>query len=466
MNTTDEALELDVKIEETGPAARAITITVSAAAVDERAAMAFDLFQGQAQMNGFRKGHAPKALLKKRFGGDLMRETRDRLIGDALRQATTDNNLEMIGEPIFDDEIKDLELVPGEPFVFDFSIEIVPEFVLPSLEGVKIDKPMFKITDEHVTTEITSLCLRNGEPSEVENNFQPLDRLMGVAVVTVEDYEGTFFETDQAAIVVPDEPDEGRGQVLGLLIEDLGKKLEGAKVGDTLTIETVGPDVHEREEVRGKKVSIDFSIKQGVHITPSTPETLAERNGLESAEMLTARIRTGLEMRRDREQRAAEREQVFDYLLSHTEFELPERLSEAQVHRTIERQRMELLYRGMEEDAVELRLAEMRAQAESHAINRLKLTFIMSRIAEDFGIKVENSDIQTRVMEMAAERNVRPEKMLEDLRKNNGLNEVAQLIAEHKAADRIVDQADVTEIDAEAWNKKAQERAAETAEAS
>ena len=100
------------------------------------------------------------------------------------------------------------------------------------------------------------------------------------------------------------------------------------------------------------------------------------------------RVRLELETRRDAEQRNAEREQVYEYLLDNTTLALPERMSEAQVARTIERQRMEMLYRGDDPETVETRLAEMRSQTEDQALNRLKLLFIMDEVARRFEIQV------------------------------------------------------------------------------
>ena len=456
---TAEQMQLDINVEEAGASARKITVTIPAEAVDEKIELSFGTLQGQAQMRGFRKGRAPRQLLEKRFGKDLLLEARGQLIGAAYQQAIAENELKVIGEPEFPEELAEHHLERGKPYTFSCNVEVVPDFELPDLEGVEVTKPMFEIEQDHIDGEMKRLRYRLGTPERITGPFEHLDRMVGSATVTVEDHEGTFFETDQVLLVVPGEEDEGKGQLLGLLIDDLTPQVLGKKTGDTIEIETIGPPTHEREEVRGKKVSITFAINDAERITPLEDIQVAEQFGLEDTKMLEERIRLELENRRDSEQRNAEREQVFEYLIENTTLALPERMSEAQITRTIEGQRMEMLYRGEDPEVVEKRLAELRGQTEEHALNRLKLMFIMQQIAQKFEIKVTDEEINGRIASIARQRGERPDQVRGELVKNGSLNEIARQIVEHKGADRIVDQAKVTEIPADEWNKQAQAKA-------
>ena len=463
MEPTSEELNIDVSIEEDGPSARKLTITVPSDVVDERIENAYGTLQMQAQLPGFRKGKAPRQLLEKRFGTQVIDEARGQLIMGAYQQAVATNELKVVGEPEFDESLVEKNLERGTEFAFEVSVDVVPEFEMPVLEKVKIQKPIFEVEESHIDEEIDRLRYRFGTPEQVTEGFQPMDRVVGKAVVDVEDHEGTFFETDKALAIYPPEEDGTSGPVLGLLIEDLASTLKGAKLGDELVLETVGPPTHERSELRDKKVTIRLRVEDGERITPLDADTLPATLGLEDEKMLRERIRLETESRRDQEQRSAEREQVFEYLLDNTTLELPKRISEAQVARSIERQRMELLYRGEDPEAVERQLAEMREQTEEQAVNRLKLMFIMDRIARHFDIQVTEQEINGRIAMIAQQRGERPDAVRTELQKSGGLQEVARQIAEHKAADRIVDQATVSEIPAEEWNRKAEERRASRA---
>ena len=456
MDTATDEMNLKIDITEDGPSARTLAITIPAEVVDERIEASYGNLQNQAQMRGFRKGKAPRHLLQKRFGDDVINETRGQLIMGAYQQAVQQKELRVVGDPDFPDELMEKPLEQGKDFSFEVALEVAPEFDLPELENVAIKKPIFEIDESHVDTEIKQLAFRFGTPENVKKDFQPLDRLIGRASVDVEDHEGVFFETDKTLVVVPDTEDEGKGPVLGLLLEDLSERLEGAAVGSDIVFETVGPPAHERSELRDKKITINFHVTDCERVTPLETETLVTTFGLEDESMLRERLKLEIENRRDQEQRAAEREQVFEYLLDKTTVALPQKISEAQVARTIERQRMDLLYRGDNPEQVEKQLAEMRDQTQDQAINRLKLLFIMDKVARHFDIEVNDQEVNGRIAMMAQQRGERPDAVRTELQKTGGLQEVARQIMEHKAADRIVDQANVTEVPASDWNKEAE----------
>ncbi len=144
------------------------------------------------------------------------------------------------------------------------------------------------------------------------------------------------------------------------------------------------------------------------------------------------------------------------------DFELPEQVSAAQVTRALERQRVELLYRGVTGDEMEARLAEIRADSELAARNRLKLFFIMHRLAEHFGIEVSDEEMNGRIAAMAGHRGMRPERLRAEMTQSGQLAEVMTQLREHRASDRVVQQAKVREVSEAEWRKNITKPAAET----
>ena len=138
-------------------------------------------------------------------------------------------------------------------------------------------------------------------------------------------------------------------------------------------------------------------------------------------------------------------------------------MTESQVGRLIESQRMELASRGHDDDEIETQLAKTRMASESSTQNRIRLFFILGSIAKHFEISVNEEEINGRIAELAMSRGVRPEQARAELAKANRIQEIALQIREHKAADRIVDTAKVTEMPADDWNKLVDKRAAEKA---
>jgi trigger factor len=450
---TESQLDVEITLTETAPCTKQIKLHVPAAAVDARLELALSAFMSDAALPGFRKGKAPRALLEKRFGGSILNETRGQLMSEAYTKAIEDNKLRPISEPRPVDSEVIPELTRGKPFYFTVEIEVAPEFATPDFTSFEVKKPTIEVTPDHIEGEILRQSYRWGTPARIEGPLENLDRMLGKAVVSVEGREGAYFETDKALCVVPAKEDEGKGALLGLLFDGLDVALLGKKVGDTVKVSTTGSDSHEREELRGKKITIEYTIVEAERITPRTNKELAEMFGVETEELFMEQVKDALEQRRDGEQRAAMREQIAEQLISKIDFELPTKLTEEQATRTIEQQRMELLSRGIDPASVETRLAELRGKSEQSARDRLKLFFIMARLAEYFGVNVTEQELNGRIAAMAAQQNARPEQMRAQIEKSGRMNEVVSVIRDAKVSDRIIAQAKVTDIAADEWNK-------------
>lgn len=461
MTTATEATPNTVVVEETSPTTRRITITVPAETVDERIELSYGTLRSESALPGFRKGKAPRTLLEKRFGPTILKETRTQLVADAYSKAIEEKAIRPVTDPELAAESRDVELVRGKPFTFAVDVEVIPEFAIPELEGMEIKRPSIEVSTEHVDEEILRQRYRWGVPNRIDGPFENLDRMIGRAEVRIEgsDAAEPFFATDDAIAVVPAKEDEGKGQLLGLIVDGLEAALLGKKVGDTITITTTGPEHHEREEVRGKTLTITYSPRAAERVAPLDIPALVERFGLGTEEILREQIKFALEQRRDGEQAAAMREQVFEFLLDKVDFPLPAKLSEAQLGRTIQRQRVELLHRGLEAEVVERRLAELRGSSETQVRNRLKLFFVLARLSEQYGVTVTEQEIAGRVHQIAQSQGVRPDQVRQQLSQSGGLNELAIQIREHKAADRVVQKAKVTDVPADEWNKEVERRA-------
>ncbi|MEM7228846.1 MAG: trigger factor [Planctomycetota bacterium] len=454
-------MSTDVKIEPVGPAKKRLTITVPGETISEKLEESLGTLMHESQLPGFRKGRAPRHLIEKRFGSAVRNETKSQVIADAYTTAIDENKIRTVGEPEPTDNFEELELEAGKALTFSVDVEVVPEFDLPSVEKLEVLKPSLEITDEMVDQEVERQCLGFGEPSPIEDGkYVGLDRIRGAVKAFKNDEEEPFFHHASATMTYPRDEDDGKGVVLGLSIEDLAKKLKGKKPGDSIVIETVGPDAHEQVELRGAKIRIEFDIEDAQHITAAPLETVIENYGMSNEDMLREQVRLALEQRRDQEQAAAMREQVADYLMDAVDFELPEDLSAAQAERNLRRQEMELLYRGIDPEEVERRLADTRGENESGTKRRLKLFFLLHRFADEFEISVNEQEINGRVAAMAAQNNMRPEQLRAQLAQSGRLNEIAMQIREHKAADRIVQDATVKDISAEDWAEHVKKRQA------
>lgn len=451
-----------ITVSDAGPAAKRIDITVPAASVDGHVSTAMAGLQRDAAVPGFRKGKVPAALLRRKFGGAVLQDVRQRLIAESYQRALEDNKIRPIAPPEMAPGTSEPEVAEGKDFAFSVVVEVMPSFALPSWEGMAIKRPVIEIADSHVEDEIKRLSYRFGAPAPIEGPFEPLDRMIGKATVRIAGSDDVQFETEQALAVVPATEDAGKGPFLGLLVEGLDTALKGKKVGDTVVISMTGPEGHEIESIRGAQLAVTFEVRQAERITPSTREALAAQLGCESDDVLKDSVKSLLERRRDDEQRSAMRDQVFEQLAAGVDFELPVKLSESQVARDLERQRLEMLYRGTDPQVVERRMAEIRASSADESRRRLKLFFVLARLAEQLGVEATDAEVNGRIAMIARQRGTRPAELRTELEKTGRLSELALQIREHKAADRVIAKATITDIPAEEWNALLEARSSGT----
>lgn len=450
MTNETATIDSEAVIEDIGPSRKKITITIPADAVTEHIRSTLDSLATDAQLPGFRPGRAPRNLIEKRFGGAVREEARSRLIAGAYQKAIQDNNLSVLGEPVADQELDEITVEEGEPITFSVEVEVPPEFDLPELEGIEVKKPIVEVRDEHVDAQLGRMLKSSGELQSLEE-AGPGDYCIGHGIMNNAEGE-RILDVESAVIQIPEKDSDGRGAILGVMVEDFAKQVGSPKPGDELTVKTRGPQSHEDERIRDKDLAITFKVERCERIIPASPEELVEKYGLQDENQLREILTLRLNQRALLETQTAMRQQVANHLLENVEMELPERVTERQSARNLERQRMEMMYRGVDQQTIEQRIAELRDQTHEQAVRELKLTFILSRIAEDMGIQVNEDEVNGRIAQIAQERGVRPDKLKNDLIERNQIMMIAQQVREHKTLDAIIAKANINEMPVDEYN--------------
>ncbi len=438
-----------VKITDTGPCQKRISIQIPADEVAQQIGTSIETVLTETELPGFRKGRAPRRLVERRFGSTIRREAKNQLVAEAYNKAIEDHKLRVIGEPA-SEMLAKLEIEDGKPLSFDIDVEVPPEFELPEIDGIEVQKPVLEVTDEMVGKEIDRLLLNEGR-LESKQSPAPGDYLTGHAVMTDQDGK-VHHDIQDAVIQIPTPDKEGKGMILGVLVEDFAKQLGRPNLGDNVTVKTTGPENHENEAIRGKKLTITFEVKRADEIIPAKIDEVTQRYGMTAESELRDLIRQRIEQRLQIDQQSLMRQQIARHLMDKTTMVLPERATAQQAARNVERQRMEMLYRGIDAQRIEEHAAEMRAASADAATRELKLFFLLDKAAEKLNIKVSEGDINNRIAQIAAQRGERPEKLRQEIIAGNRVGVVFQQIREHKTLDAILAKAKVSEVSVEAFN--------------
>ncbi len=444
-----------VKIDDVGPCRKRISIDIPVEKVDETVAASYDAVAHEAAIPGFRKGHAPRRLIEKRFGGYVRDEARQRLVSAAYQEAVESNELKVLSQPT-NEFFEDLEVEVGKPLHIEVEVEVMPEFDLPELKGIKVLKPDSTLPDDLVDQEIEKIGINEGSLDEREVPERG-DYLTGNAVMTDED--GTEHYNIEGAVVRVPEKDTEEGMILGVIVPDFAKQIGLPKEGDKKTIKVKGPEHHEMEAIRGKDLTVEFEVVKVYRIVPAPMADIVAKYGFTGEEQLREMITAQLGQRAEVQQHAVMRQQVSKFLADSCDFELPAGLTANQAARNLERQRMELMYRGMQPTEIEQKMAELRSASSESAAASLKQFFILNKVAEDLDVKVEEPEINAQIVRFAMEQGKRPEQLRDELVKTGQIQTLFQQVREHKALDAILNDAEIEEVSADEFNKKMAESA-------
>jgi len=433
-----QKLSCTVQVTESGPWKKKISITIPRKEIDKELDDQYRELMRTALVPGFRKGRAPRRLVEKRFGTDVAEQTKLKLLAQALEQVEEEQDFEILGEPDFDPE--KVELPETGDLEFEYEVEIKPTFELPELEGIRIEKPLYEVTEERIQEALDEWCRRHGTVEELkEGTAEAGDLVVTRATLKIEELDIVREQDDYPVRVGPT-------AVLGVWFEDMGKVLTGAAVGETKTATTTVPEDHAEETWRGKQAEAILEIKAiRRHRPAELNQELFERLGISDEQELRAYIEENLETRLERETREAMRQQVYAYLDKEIQFELPAGVAARHAGRVLARRYYDLLMNGVPAEVVNERLEELRARSTEQAARELKLSFIMEAVADELKIEVSDGELNGMIAQMAMMQGRRPERLREEMQREGRLEDLRMRMRDERAVDKILEMAEVVD---------------------
>ena len=134
---------------------------------------------------------------------------------------------------------------------------------------------------------------------------------------------------------------------------------------------------------------------------PEMNDAFCQSLGFDKESELRDWVRSDLQSRLSEEIRRGMAGQVYKYLSDHTNFEVPERLSERQADRILARRMVELYQQGVPPTEVERHLDELRTGAREETARALKLSLIMEALAEKIEVEVTEAEVNGQIAAIA-----------------------------------------------------------------
>lgn len=187
-------LEIEVKVEEKSTCERHVAVTVPEAEVNRYREQSFDEVAPKAELPGFRAGKAPRKLVETRFKDQIDEQVKSSLVMDSLQQVTEGDHFSAISEPDFDYEA--IELPESGAFLYEFKIEVRPDFDTPEWKGLELEKPTCKLTQEHIDNHLSRTLTRFMPGEAVDGEIQSGDTVTLNASFKYDGKEIASFEEE------------------------------------------------------------------------------------------------------------------------------------------------------------------------------------------------------------------------------------------------------------------------------
>src|SRR5207245_5744751 len=176
----------------------------------------------------------------------------------------------------------------------------------------------------------------------------------------------------------------------------VAENVSGRRADEVRPFEVRDPEDASDKRLAGKTFTYTVkvnSIKQ--KNLPELSEAFAKQLGeFDNLEEVRKRIRDGLEAERTHAAEHAAKEKLVEELVKCHEFDVPEALVERQIDIRLERGLRALAAQGMRpEDMKKMDLARLRAGQREQALNEVKASLLLEKIADEEKIEVGNEEL-------------------------------------------------------------------------
>jgi trigger factor len=423
-------MDLTADIQVISSCERRIKVTIPRAEIEHYFQDEFAGLEKNAYVPGFRIGKAPRKLVEKRFKKDILERVKNALVVDALAQVNSSTELTPISEPDF--QYESLILPEEGPFVFEFSVEVRPEFDLPEWKGLTILKPVHEFSKEDVDKAVARLLTNYGELVMKDTPAEPDDYIE--TMLTFKFGEQILASAEHETVRLRPKLSFHDG-----FIENFDKLLTGVKPDDVVTVQTQLTNDAANPEFRGKVIDAVFEIIAVKRLVlPVISESFLQRIGnFQNEGDFRDAVLDSLQRQLEHEQRQYARRQITEKLVVTANWELPAGLLKKQSEREFRRVILELQRSGFSQEEIKSHANYLHQNSAGETARALKEHFILEKIAEIENVEATEEDYNTEISLIAAQKNWSPRRVRAHLEKAGEMDILRNQIVERKIIDLI-----------------------------
>jgi trigger factor len=418
-----------------------LTRTIEVAAPAEDVTKAFQAvlkrYTKLARIPGFRAGKVPPSLIKSRFAKEVRQEVLESLVSERFRQALEAQRVQPVSQP----KISELLLAEGAPLKFKATFEVLPEIDVTGYDTVSVERPDVSVSEDEFQAELANVLDHHATVEPVEEDRALVDG----------DWAEIGFkgQVQELAQVVGEEGAPGQ-PITGedVLIEVGGKNtlqafneaLRGAKVGQELSFEAAYPAEFGDARLAGKTVAYDVTVKAiKTKSFPERDEEFAKQLGPYSDwNDFETKLRERLAQRKKDALESQARDKMLEELVARYQFPVPESFVQQQVDARLERGLRALAQQGMSSDAMrQLDFGRLREAQRDQAVNEVKVSLILDKIAELEKITVTDEDMERELLMLSIQAREPMEALRKRLTEDGSLGRIREQMRREKTGQAL-----------------------------
>ena len=440
-----------------------LEFTVTQDEFEEAVNKAYLKVKNSINVQGFRKGKAPRHIIEKKYGKSIFYDDAlDFAVQEAYPKAVNELELDVIDSPKVNVE----KFEEGEDIVITADVEVMPEVDLPQYKGVEVVKTDIKVTEEDIEKELKTIQEKNARIVEVA------DRPVQKGDFLTIDYEG-FVGEEQF------EGGTAENQTLEIgsdsFIPGFEDQLIGKEKGEEVTVNVTFPEEYHAENLKGKDAVFNVKIheikaKELPEIDDEFAKDISEFDTLEELKDDTRKV---LQQKASDTVKISNDNNVVTKIVNDTKLEVPEVLIQREMEylgRQYENQFRQQGFNGKEYDnLINNFVKQYKEGARSQAEFNVKAELVLDALIKKEEINVTDEELKQEIDKIAESYKVEEDRLeaFKEAMMQSDASYIKDTIQKRKVIDMLVENAvfvDAPEVPVESEEKVSEEQPQEDKE--
>jgi len=426
-----ETNEFTYNLEDVSPTRKELRVEVPAGEISTALEKSYRAFQKKVKLPGFRAGKVPIQMVRRRFAREVEEDLVQRLLPRYFDKAVARAEIDPVDMPI----IKNVHIKEGDPFHFEATVYVMPEFDVKDYLETPITEKEIEVTDEIVEKVIERMREGQAELASYEDENRPAEK-------------GDVVEADFEGFVDGESFQGGKAENhllelgVGRMIPGFEEGIIGMKKGEEKEVKVTFPEDYGNEKLAGKEAVFKVVVKDiKEKRLPEVDDDFAKDMGEEYATLdeLKEDIREKYRAQEEIKRREDLRKGLKAEIIRRNSFEVPEVMVARQKHSLMERFG---LLQGKSEPELD---PEQNAWLEQQARQDVAWQLISEKIAEKENITVSGEEFEAGLEKEATENSMTKEALKEYYNIQMGSLEPFRLgLLNEKVLDFLLENAKVT----------------------